>query len=122
MRAKRYRSDCGSAIVDFLGFGVLLQLPVLIFASLAIQNQHEAFALDSIARHTLRSMSFPLDESVAARTVLALAADFRLDVKLLSWNLSCVPDLICSETSQAVEIRIDYSGKQAYAISNYSQN
>jgi len=53
----RIKDERGSSMIDFLGFGLLLQVPVLLLATQLATIHANQLAADSIARHSLRSLS-----------------------------------------------------------------
>lgn len=107
--------DEGSAIVDLVGFGILLQIPILLFATLAISHQHESFALEAIARHSLRALSLTADYSAIDSTISQLASEFGLDETALSWWLECLPAPDCDYQSELVSLRVTYKGAASHA-------
>jgi hypothetical protein len=109
-------SDRGSAVVDFIGFGVLLQIPVLMFSTVALSLQHQQFALEAIARHSIRAHVLILDKANTSRVVRELAADFGLNPTDLALNLSCTPDPTCLEPGSLVRLEIKLGGLSAQAL------
>jgi hypothetical protein len=83
--------DRGSALIDFLGFGLLLQIPLLLLSTQLAAIQSMQLAADSIARHSLRS--YVLQGKEPQETALQIANDFHLsgDPKI---ELICEPDCI----------------------------
>jgi hypothetical protein len=108
-------SEQGSAIVDLIGFGVMLQIPILMFATLAISTQHQNFAVESIARHALRAHALSPNSDSAAEVVQAIATDFGLESERLSWNLFCKPNPNCLEPNTIARIEVRYGELVAYA-------
>jgi hypothetical protein len=112
-------SDQGSAIIDLIGFGVLLQIPILMFATLAIQTQQQSFAVEAIARHGLRAhILWPEPESTA-QVVSELAADFGIASSRLEWNLICKPDPTCPAKNTIAEIEVRLGGLVAHASQRF---
>jgi hypothetical protein len=109
-------SDRGSAIVDFIGFGVLLQIPVLMFSTFALSVQHEQFALEAIARHGIRAHVLVPDRVNTVRVISELVADFGLDQSEVVWNLSCTPDPNCAEPGSIARLQINLGGLSAEAL------
>jgi hypothetical protein len=108
-------SEQGSAIVDLIGFGVLLQIPILMFATLAIQTQQQSFAVEAIARHGLRAHVLWPDRASTAQVIQELATDFGVSVARLEWNISCRPDPTCISPETTAEIEVRLGGLVAYS-------
>lgn len=108
--------DRGSAIVDFIGFGLLLQIPVLMFSTFALSLQHQQFAIEAIARHAIRAHVLVPDNSNTVKVVSELAADFGLKESNLNWKLSCNPDPKCVEPGSIVRLDIELGGLSAVAM------
>jgi hypothetical protein len=108
--------DNGSAIIDLIGFGVLLQIPVLMFATAAISTQHQSFALEAIARHAIRAHTLWPDKQNTSQVVKQLASDFGLAYSSLEWELSCRPDPECKKADSIATIEVKLGQLSARAI------
>lgn len=108
--------DEGSALVEFIGFGLLLQIPVLMFTTFALSLQHQQFALEAIARHGIRAHVLVPDEVSTTKVIHRIAADFGLDPSDLSWLISCTPDPNCVEPGSLVRFEIKLGGLGAEAM------
>ncbi len=82
-------------MIDFLGFGLLLQVPVLTLATQMGTLLTNQLAADSIARHALRS--FALQDAPVELTARQIAEDFRLRIRPVV-ELNCQPDCISPES------------------------
>ena len=112
-------SEQGSAIVDLIGFGVLLQIPILMFATFAVSAQQQSFAVESIARHTLRAHSlWPVRDSTQAVAV-AIAKEFGIAPERLQWNIWCTPNPNCLEPNTIARIEVRYGEFVAYASQRF---
>ena len=109
-------SDRGSSVVDFIGFGVLLQIPVLMFSTFALSVQHQQFALEAIARHGIRAHALIPDRLNTTRVISELVADFKLRPSDIEWNLSCNPDPDCVEPGSIARLQIKLGGLSAEAL------
>lgn len=109
-------SDRGSAVVDFIGFGVLLQVPVLMFSTFALSVQHQQFALEAIARHGIRAHVLVPDKGNTTRVISDLVADFGLRQSDIQWSLSCNPDPDCVEPGSIALLQIKLGGLSAEAL------
>lgn len=112
-------SDRGSAIIDLVAFGILLQIPTLMFATLTISHQQNAIAIEAIARHALRSHVLWPEEDNTSLLVQNLIADFGLDFSKLDWNISCRPDPNCLADNSTAEILVSYGQLRAHAIQRF---
>ena len=110
-----WRSEGGSAVVDLVGFGVLLQIPILMFASLAIQTQQQSFAVESIARHGLRSFVLWPDYNNTQFLVETLAKDFGVDPRQVVWKIVCKPDPKCTAPKTLAQIEVRLGNLVGYA-------
>lgn len=110
------KAEQGSAILDLLGFGILLQIPILMFATVALNTQHQQLALESIARHGLRAHVLWPDQANTSRVVSELATDFGLATSALKWELSCTPDPDCLADSSMTRLQVSLGGVIAYSI------
>ena len=110
------RSEQGSALVDLIGFGVLLQIPILMFATAALQLQHQSFAIEAIARHALRAHVLWPDRTNTARVVSDIAKDFNIDLKTISWRLSCNPDPNCQRSGSTAKMEVSVGELVAYSV------
>ena len=112
-------SEQGSAILDLIGFGILLQIPVLMFATFAIQTQQQSFAVEAIARHGLRAHVLWPDRASTTRVINELASDFNIPITDLDWRLSCRPDPSCLSTETTAELEVRLGGLVAYSSQRF---
>jgi hypothetical protein len=112
-------SEQGSAIVDLIGFGILLQIPILMFATLAIQTQQQSFAVEAIARHGLRAHVLWPDRQSTNLVVAEIAKDFGIETTRLEWRLSCRPDPSCALPNSIVEIEVRLGDLVAYSSQRF---
>ena len=108
--------DEGSALVDFIGFGLLLQIPVLMFTTFALSLQHQQFALEAIARHGIRAHVLVPDNASTTMVIDRIATDFGLEPSDFTWNLSCAPDPKCLTSGSLVRFEIKLGGLSAEAM------
>ena len=112
-------SEQGSAIVDLIGFGVLLQIPILMFATFAISTQQQSFAVESIARHALRAHSlWPVSQNTS-EVVIAISKDFGISADRVSWIISCTPNPNCLAPDTTAQIEVRYGQLVAYAAQRF---
>lgn len=115
----KIRAEQGSAIVDLIGFGVLLQIPILMFTTLAIQTQQQSFTIEAIARHGLRAHVLWPDRASTAQVISELATDFGVSVSRIDWNLRCRPDPSCKSPNTTAEIEVRLGDLVAYSSQRF---
>lgn len=106
-------------MVDLIGFGVLLQIPILMFATFTISLQQQSFAVESIARHALRAHSLWPGNQSTQEVVASIAKDFGLSADRVGWILSCTPNPNCLEPNTTAQIEVRYGQLVAYASSRF---
>jgi hypothetical protein len=84
-----YRGEQGSAVVEFIGFGLLLQVPLMLFAISLVSLQHDQLAAEAITRDALRS--YVLLNREPSETAMRLAADYRVPPNRIQLTVSCKP-------------------------------
>lgn len=105
--------ESGSAVLEFVGFGLLLQIPLLMMAVNFAEVQAAQFAAEAIARHSLRS--FVLTGASVAETAEEIIADFRLSTKP-TLQLSCRPIGDCTNPGDIVTLRVQLSKAEAQSV------
>lgn len=114
-----YSSEHGSAMLDLIGFGILLQVPILMFATLAIQSQQQSFAAEAIARHGLRAHVLWPDRLNTERVIGELAQDFGIAIERIDWRLGCKPDPNCLAPKSTAEIEVRIGELVAYSSQRF---
>ena len=105
--------DSGSAILEFVGFGLLVQIPLLMMAVNFAEVQQAQFAAEAIARHSLRSfvlMGTPVSEAAAE-----IVADFKLTTQP-SLQMSCRPAGDCESPDSIITLRVVLGKAQAQSV------
>ena len=112
-------SEQGSAIVDLIGFGLMLQIPILMFATFAVSTQQQSFALESIARHALRAHSlWPVRESTQAVAV-EIAKEFGIvPVVYLAQNQFTSVHGVPAEKLEQMRTRFQYDISELFGVVN----
>jgi len=112
--ANSFRCDSGSAILEFLIFGVAINVALLGFGVQVLEIQKLQLAAESIARNSARNLAQSLDVE-GARTVAAnIAESFGLSVNDISLNLECVPS-DCSTSGAIASAQVEISESRAYS-------
>lgn len=89
MQCVKFKSESGSAVLEFVGFGLLFQIPMLLFVISVITLQHDQLAAEAITRDVLRS--YVLLNSDPAERALEIAANYKVSPSRLQVTLSCTP-------------------------------
>lgn len=87
MQCAKFKSESGSAVLEFVGFGLLFQIPMLLFVMSIISLQHDQLAAEAITRDVLRS--YVLLNSDPAARALDIAANYKVSPSRLQVTLSC---------------------------------
>ncbi|MEY3889415.1 MAG: hypothetical protein RLZZ90_673 [Actinomycetota bacterium] len=109
----KLHNDAGSAILEFVGFGLLLQVPLLMMAVNFAEVQQTQFAAEAIARHSLRSfvlMGTPVSEAAAE-----IITDFRLTTQP-SLQMSCRPVGDCEIPGSTITLKVLLGKAQAQSV------
>ena len=101
MQLENFKSDKGSAVLEFVGFGLLFQITILAAALQVAEIQLDQIAAESIARHSLRS--FILAAVPIEATAQQVATDFGIS-KIPNLQLSCEPD--CETAGSLANLRV----------------
>lgn len=113
--SRRLASEYGSAILEFLVFGLAINLAILTFGTELIQTQKSQFAVESIARHVIRDLSRGADQTQAQQLALEIADGFELETSRLQIATACVPD-DCLGAEAQVQILVSYKQAKARAV------
>lgn len=112
--APRFINDAGSAILEFLIFGLAVNVALLTFSIDLIQVQKNQLAADSIARHASRDFSISLSEASARHTALEIAQGFNLQPSEWQISAECEP-IDCFATNALVRIQVLVENSRATA-------
>jgi hypothetical protein len=108
-------SEDGSAIIEFLIFGLAVNLALLGFGLEILQVQKYQLATESIARNSARSLAVTLDLVEAKAVAMGVAAGFELSPDDISINLECVP-VDCFSPDALAVARVFVSDSRAQAV------
>lgn len=113
MKCKSLKTDeTGSAIIEFLGFGLLLQVSVLIGVVQLSNFQAQQMAVESMARHALRA--YVLSGTAPEVTGVQLLSDLGYQGKPI-FSLSCAPD--CESPRSVIRLKAQLGSATAMAVS-----
>jgi hypothetical protein len=85
----KFSDEEGSAVLDFIGFGLLLQLPLVMFANNLVMAQHEQLTAEAITRDALRS--HVLLGKAPLESALELADAYRIASNRIRVTIACRP-------------------------------
>lgn len=102
------RYEGGSALIEFLLYGALLQVSVLLIGLQVIGLQSSQLAVESIARHALRA--FVVAGQPPDQTAQSLLTDFG-STKKAAIDFRCQPD--CYSEGAIITIRVSLDGTSA---------
>jgi hypothetical protein len=95
------KSDHGSVLVEFIAFGVLVQLPLMFMAVGLVTLQHDKLAAEGISREVLRS--FVLSGQDPMITVAAVAEAYKVAPSRISLDLNCRPSA-CDSSAEWIRV------------------
>lgn len=107
----KFSDDRGSALVEFVGFGVIVQLALLIWVIQLSEVTGDKLIAESIARHSLRSM---LASGVSPQfTAFEITRIFAISTvpRVL---VACNPD--CNSIGSRIEINVQLGAAQSRAV------
>lgn len=110
---KYLSQDNGSAVVEFVGFGLLLQVPLLIVAVSLAQVQQTQFAAEAVARHSLRS--YILTGTPIAQSAREILQDFAVTT-LPELQLVCSPSSDCGASGETITLHVQLGSVQAESV------
>lgn len=110
---RTFADESGSAVLEFVGFGLLLQVPLLMMAVNFAEVQAAQFAAEAIARHSLRS--YVLTGASVTETADEIISDFRLSTKP-TLQLSCHPIGDCNNPGDIVTLRVQLANAKAQSV------
>jgi hypothetical protein len=114
-------NEDGSAILELIGFGVFIQIPILIFALAMGTTLHQQLAIESIARHGVRAFTLEPDADSVEKVVEQLAFSFDVKTENLLWSLTCTPNPDCSDPLGLVTMQVNLNNLTAYSSLRFGE-
>jgi hypothetical protein len=111
----------GSAILELIGFGVFIQIPILVFALGMGVTVHQQLAIESIARHGVRTFTLEPDANSVEKVVEQLATGFEIETSELRWTLTCTPNPDCSDPFGLVTMQVSLNNLVAYSSLRFGE-
>ena len=103
--------ETGSAVIEFLGFGLLLQVSVLMGLIQLSNLQAEQMAAESLARHALRAyVLFGINPEVTGDQLLAELGVRGKPV----FSLSCAPD--CQMQGSVLRLKAELGSASSESV------
>ena len=107
------RQDSGNALIEFVLYGLVLQVLVLTFGLQVMSTQAQQLAAESAARHALRSyVRAGVDPVISAN---AIVKEFGL-VSKVEVQLSCNPDCESQGSILNLTVRLGEVKSNAIAV------
>lgn len=107
----RFVDDRGSAVLEFLAFGLLLQVSVLMWLINISSIQGQQIAAESVARHSLRA--FVLSGTQPQITGQQIVNDFGIKVQP-ELNFTCEPD--CDSPGSVLRLQVSVGAGKAQSV------
>lgn len=114
LKVTQFIEETGSAILEFLIFGLAVNLALLTFSVDIIQVQKHQLAADSIARHASRDFSLNLSEISAQQVASEVATGFNLQPNQWQIAAECEP-AGCIAADALVKIQVLVENSRATA-------
>jgi hypothetical protein len=109
----KINDDSGSGAIELIGFGLILQVPLLLLAMQLLGFQHSQLAAEAIARNALRAwVVTKQDPNVAAAQI---AADFGLSQDQVTLTATCDPQT-CVGNPVLLRLQVQVAGAEAIAV------
>ncbi len=106
-----YTDETGSAIIEFLVFGVLLQVGILTLFLQISSLQTSQLVAESIARHALRS--FVILDLDPKQTAMQIAQDFKVGVDP-ELEMLCEPN--CFGEGSLLRLKVKVGSAEASSV------
>lgn len=97
-------NDSGSALIEFMLFGLVIQIGALTFFLQLINLQASQIAAESIARHSIRA--FVLFNTHPNETANQIARDFGIKEEPRV-DLTCTPNCLDEESLLKVDVKLN---------------
>ena len=104
-------SERGSAVIDFVLYGVVLQAGLLMFGMPIYESQSSQLAAESIARHSLRA--YVLSGVGVETSAQQITRDFGIK-KNATVKIFCDPD--CESDGSVVGVRVSLGNASATSV------
>lgn len=105
------KRDSGNALIEFVLYGLVLQVLVLTFGVQVMSTQAQQLAAESAARHALRS--YVLSGVDPAISAIAIVKDFGL-VSKVEVQLTCNPD--CESQGSILNLKVQVGEVKSNAL------
>ena len=105
MRWQRFKTDRGSAILEFIVVGILLNVGILVFSTQLMQIQRDQMVAESVARHATRLLSRGATEIEAQNLASQIAQQFGYGPDLISVRATCSSEG-CNQIGDFVTLQV----------------
>lgn len=107
----KFSEDRGSALIEFIGFGLLFQIAVLTAIIIFGQNLEDKMIAEAVARHSLRSFMLtgtPVD--ISAKEVVSSWGEATPS----SVSMKCIPD--CQSKDSRLEVTVTIGSASSRSV------
>lgn len=113
MPSVNFRGEEGSAVLEFIGFGLLLQVPMVVFASNLVLLQHDQLVAEAITRDVLRS--FVLFDAEPSTSALEAASLYGVSPSRVKLSMTCRP-VDCKREQTWVSVKTQIGAVSASGV------
>lgn len=112
MKFVNFKCDAGSVVLEFIGFGLLLQIPILMAVLALSAAQHDQLVAEAITRDSLRS--FMVIDKNPESTASEVAKVYGVSLDRVHISMSC-QDNDCTKQGNAIHLETKVGLMQAEA-------
>ena len=102
MQPVNFKGEQGSAVLELIGFGLLIQIPMAVLASHLVHLQHDQLAAEAITRDVLRS--FVLFDAEPSAVAQLAASVYGVAPSKILVSMACRP-LDCRQEKAWVSVK-----------------
>ncbi len=113
MHFVKIKDESGAAAIELIGFGLILQVPLLLLAIALLGFQHSQLAAEAIARNALRA--WVVTGQDPKRAAAQIEADFGLNEDQVTLTATCDPQTCLGDTV-LLRLLVQVAGAEAIAV------
>jgi hypothetical protein len=108
-----FKGETGSAVIELIGFGLLLQIPLVMLATNLVLLQHDQLAAEAITRDVLRScVLLDTEPTTVAQEAASL---YGVSPEKVMVSMSCRP-LDCRKEQTWVTVKTQIGSAMALGV------
>jgi predicted GNAT superfamily acetyltransferase len=115
----KFRNEVGSALLEFVTWGLLLNVAILALTVQVMQHFQAQFASESIVRHVSRALTKGYSPQTIDEIAKSIGSDFSIAPDEINLQLECKPQ-DCNALNQLVTIRVGIRTSSAEAVTYQS--